>query len=87
MRLEPAAPLSRVKHLTTEPLRSLSSAAVVIGALRVKFKGSIFRLMDKKMTTILCTTSLLILTLVNLQFFLEAVLILQVEVLAGPENN
>ena len=46
-----------------------------------------FRLMDKKMTTILCTTSLLILTLVNSQFFQEAVLILPVEVLAGRENN
>ena len=34
VRLEPAAPRSRVKHSTTEPLRSL--AAVVIGPLRVK---------------------------------------------------
>ena len=32
VRLEPAAPRFRVKHSTTEPLRSLSATAVVIGA-------------------------------------------------------
>ena len=66
-------------------MQNLLSAAVVIGALRVK--GSMFRLMDKKKTKILSITSLLILTLVNSQFSREAVLILPVEVLGGRENN